>query len=43
MDAMYLGLVALLGAVLVGLTIGCDHLLRRDSRGHGSNNGGARP
>lgn len=41
MDAMYLALVALLGVVLVGLTIGCDHLMKRDSRG--GKNGGARP
>ena len=43
MDVIYLGLVALLGIVLVGLTVGCDHLMKRDLRGRGGKTVGARP
>ena len=43
MDAMYMGLLAVLGLVMAGLVIGCDHLLKRDSRGRGSSSTGPRP
>jgi hypothetical protein len=36
MDAMYLGLMVLLGVVLAGLVIGCEHLMLRDQRGRGT-------